>query len=295
MKHHFGDFLDRTGDYWTIIPNRERFAFMADAELVRKDEVKILTISKHHPKELWEQVFDCPNLEELTLHDPGKDQAQAIRSLKQLKRLRITFFRPVDIEFVGELCNVEELVLEYVSGFSDLSPLRNLSRLKSLHLENLRRVSNFDGLKGITTLRYLRIDGTVDWKQPIENFDFLEGLPNLEVLDFGFVINKTPYPAFLPILHLKKLQKVRAGMAMFDTREYAFIQAALPHVICGSFGGDAWTPCHSLNDAYVEFLGKGAGNVKLSSPKAQEKIEAFKRRYAEYKAESEQIIRNLGQ
>lgn len=26
MKHHFVDFLDRTGDYWTTIPNRERFS-----------------------------------------------------------------------------------------------------------------------------------------------------------------------------------------------------------------------------------------------------------------------------
>jgi hypothetical protein len=47
MKHHFGDFLDRKGDYWTTIPNRERFAFIADFEIANKGEVKILTISKN--------------------------------------------------------------------------------------------------------------------------------------------------------------------------------------------------------------------------------------------------------
>ena len=69
MKHHFGDFLDRTADYWTTIPNWDRYAFVATAKIPNKDKVKILTISKDQDKELWEQSFDCPNLEELTLHD----------------------------------------------------------------------------------------------------------------------------------------------------------------------------------------------------------------------------------
>ena len=166
MKHHFGDFLDRTGDYWTTIPNRERFAFIADFEIANKGEVKILTISKTQEKEHWEQVFECQNLEELTLHDPSKEQVQAIRKLTNLKRIRVTFFRANDIEFLGDLINLEEVILEYVSGFSDLTPLLKLTKLKSLHFENLRRVANFDGLKGLNSLRYLHIDGTLDWNQP---------------------------------------------------------------------------------------------------------------------------------
>ena len=136
MKHHFGDFLDRTNDYWTTVPNRERFAFIADFEITNKDEVKILTISKTQKNIHWEQIFECPNLEEITLHDPSKEQVQAIRELTKIKRLRITFFRAKDIEFIGDLHHLEELILEYVSGFSDLTPLSKLTKLKSLHLEN---------------------------------------------------------------------------------------------------------------------------------------------------------------
>jgi hypothetical protein len=291
MKHHFGDFLDRTEDYWTIIPNRERFAFIADFEIANKDDVKILTISKHQKQEHWEQVFDCLNLEELTLHDPSKEQIQAIRKLTQLKRIRITFFRANDIEFLGDLTNLEEVILEYVSGFSDLKPLQRLVKLKSLHLENLRRVSNFDGLKGINSLRYLYIDGTFDWKQPIENFAFLEGLPNLEILALRFVINKTEYPAFLPILKLKKLKRIRIGYGTFQTKEYAFLQTALPDV-CGDFGDNSWTVCYQLIDGYTDFIGKGAGRVKSNAPQAEEKIEVFKKLYEEYKKEAKQIIKN---
>ena len=292
MKHHFGDFLDRTGDYWTIIPNRERFAFVADFEIANKDDVKILTISKNQKQEHWEQVFDCLNLEELTLHDPSKEQVQAIRKLINLKRIRVTFFRTNDIEFLGDLTNLEEIILEYVSGFSDLKPLQKLTKLKSLHLENLRRVSNFDGLKGINSLRYLYIDGTLDWKQPVENFTFLEGLPNLEIIAFSFVINKTEYPAFLPVLKLKKIRRIRIGYGTFQTKEYAFLQTALPDV-CGDFGDNSWTACYQLIDGYTDFIGKGAGRVKSDAPKAEEKIEAFRRQYEDYKNEAAQIIKTV--
>jgi hypothetical protein len=286
MKHHFGDFLDRTGDYWTTIPNRERYAFIADFDIANKEDVKILTISKPQNKDHWNQVFDCPNLEELTLHDPSKEQVQAIRKLTRLKRLRVTFFRATDIEFVGDLSNLEELILEYVSGFSDLSPLLRLSKLKSLHFENLRRVSNFDGLKGLNSLRYLHIDGTLDWNQPIDNFEFLKGLPNLEVFSLGFIINKTEFPAFLPILHLSKLKKIKIGRATFKTNEYAFLQTAIPNV-----EGCSWDLCWDYHDTF-EFLGKRAGFVKKNSPIVKERCDEFIRTFNEMKKKSADIIKD---
>ena len=285
MKHHFGDFLDRTGDYWTTIPNRERFAFIADFEIANKDEVIILTISKHQDKEYWEQVFECPNLEELTLNDPSKEQVQAIRKLTNIKRLRITFFRAINIEFIGDLLNLEELILEYVSGFSDLTPLLKLTKLKSLHFENLRRVSNFDGLQGLKSLRYLRIDGTLDWNQPIENFQFLKGLLNLEVFSLGFIINKSDFPALLPILHLERLKKIKIGRATFKTNEYAFLKEALPNV-----EGCDWDLCWDYHDSF-EFLGKRAGFVKKNNPIAKERCDEFINTFNEMKFESADIIK----
>lgn len=285
MKHHFGDFLDRTGDYWTIIPNRERYAFITDCEIINKDEVKVLTISKHQDKVHWEQVYDCPNLEELTLHDPSKEQVQAIRKLKNIKRLRLTFFRTKDIDFIGDLPNLEELILEYVSGFSDLTPLLKLTKLKSLHFENLRRVSKFEALKGLDSLRYLHIDGTLDWNQPIENFDFLKGLPNLEVFSLGFIINESEFPALLPILHLSKLLKIRIGRATFKTNEYAFLKAAIPDV-----EGCDWDLCWDYGNNF-EFLGKRAGFVSKKSPIVKERCAKFEAKFEKMRKESENIVK----
>lgn len=286
MKHHFGDNLDRTGDYWTTIPNRDRYAFIADFKISNKEEVIILTISKHQDKKHWEQVFNCPNLEELTLHDPSKEQVQAIRKLTNIKRLRVTFFRATDIEFISDLPNLEELILEYVSGFSDLTSLLKLPKLKSLHFENLRRVSNFDGLRGLNSLRYLYINGTLDWNQPVENFQFLTGLPNLEVFSLGFINNKTEYPAFLPLLKLKKLKKIRIVRDTFITNEFAFLQIALPNI-----EGCDWDLFWDMGDKF-SFLGKRAGYVSKKNPLLTEKCNEFEATFERLKEEAKNVVKS---
>ena len=167
-----------------------------------------------------------------------------------------------------------------------LTPLLKLTKLKSLHFENLRRVANFDGLKGLNSLRYLHIDGTLDWNQPIENFEFLKGLPNLEVFSLGFIISKTEFPAFLPILHLKSLKKIKIGRATFKTNEYAFLQVAIPNV-----EGCSWDLCWDYQDNF-EFLGKRAGFVKKNNPIAKERCDEFVRNFEEMKKEFETIIKS---
>ena len=66
--------------------------------------------------------------------------------MTNIKRLRVTFFKAPDIEFIGDLLNLEESMLDYVVGFLNLTTLLKLTKLKSLHFENLCRVLNFDGL-----------------------------------------------------------------------------------------------------------------------------------------------------
>lgn len=324
MKHHFVDLLDRDGDYWTIIPNRERYAYSIADIPIKSKEITIVTVGKEDKK--WETIFTLPNLEELTLHKPTKEQLSGVSNLTQLKRLRITHARTKDIKFISALSNLEELVMEYVSGFSDLSPLNRLQKLKSVHFENLRRVSDFGGLSGLKSLRYLRIDGTFDWKQPILDFEFLRGLPNLEVLSLGQIINKTPYPALLPVLSLKKLKSFRITWTMLSAEEYALLEVGIPHVegaIRGAYTKVAYStiqiPNNDIrshlpediiqekhpeikiyyngerhidnpNDTWLEFTGKKAGRTKVGSSQEIEKRDAYSEQYESMKDQARAII-----
>lgn len=287
MKHHFGDLLDREGDYWTIVPNRERYSHRIGGVPVGSEEIRIATIGSEDS--LWKNVFTFPNLEELTLHDPAQEQLEAISELPLLKRLRVTHARTKELSFIRPLSHLEELVLEYVSGFTDLSPLGSLGKLKSLHMENLRRVSNFGGLNGLHSLRYLRIDGTLDWKQPIADFEFLRGLPILEVLSFGQIINKTPYPALLPALALKKLKRLRLAWNMLAAEEYALLEVGL----CGVEGAN-WGPftrfAYSQGEEWFEFTGKGAGRAKCGHVNAEQKCAEYTRKYEQMKAKAKAVI-----
>ncbi|MBK6907460.1 MAG: leucine-rich repeat domain-containing protein [Rhodocyclaceae bacterium] len=234
MKHHFADFLDREGDYWTVVPNRERFIDEFECTDEGDPTIQVALIGKDSKD--WEKCLTLPNLEEITLHEANSDQFEAVSNFTQITRLRVTHFRPKHIEGLAKLANLEELVLEYVSGFSDLSPLSGLSKLRSLHLENLRRVSDFSGLMGSASLRYLSIFGTLDWNQPIDNFEFLRGLQNLEHLGLSFVTSACKYPAFLPAIALKRLKRIKLAPHYFSAQEYALLSAILEE--CLERGGE---------------------------------------------------------
>ncbi|SDI36650.1 leucine-rich repeat domain-containing protein [Chryseobacterium jejuense] len=293
MKQESEGLLGKIDHYWKMIPTHHTQSHSVDKEMPDPGLVRVLTISKHHQN--WKRIFEYPNLEELNLDQPSLEQVQAMNELKSLKRLRIKSFRAKDVEFVSSMIDLEEVSLEYVSGFSDLSPLRNLPKLKALHLENLRKVSSFDGLRGIKNLKYLHISGTLDWKQPIEDFTFLEELPELEILSLMSFTLKAPFPAFKAVLRLEKLLEIRIPRGTLDTPEYAFLDVARPELIKGFENETSWPLYVNIDytdQGYVSLLGKGEGRIKLNQADANKKLEAYTKKYEEYKQESRKIIQH---
>ena len=71
MKHHFADLLDRDGDYWTIIPNMERYAYSVEDIIPFSKDIKTATLGKHDKN--WNRVLTLPNLEEVILHESSHE------------------------------------------------------------------------------------------------------------------------------------------------------------------------------------------------------------------------------
>jgi hypothetical protein len=324
MKHHFGDFLYRDGGHWNFVPNVERYRHRIGDTAEGDPEVKLLTFGKDEDN--WRRALTLPNLEELTLHEPSPDQLRGVGALRSLRRLRITHARPKDIEFIASMTALEEVILEYVSGFSDLSPLARLPRLRSLYLENLRRVSSFGCLAGANHLEYLGVRGTLDWNQPIDDFEFLRGTPRLEYLGFSFIKCKAPFPAALPFAGLRELERLHLIWNELATAEYALIEECLPGIEgarWGAFSRFAPTyldlpksdPRHDLplaelqakhpevlahpgaprripdpNDEWFEFTGRGAGRVKCISANAAAKCAEKTAAYEVLKRRAREIL-----
>jgi hypothetical protein len=216
MKHHYADLLDRSSGYWTITPNRERWSCHFSDLAEAPEDVSRLTITRNDKN--WERTKNFKQLVELTLHEPDHAQLAALADFPKLTALRISHARPKTLAMLESHTALLELVLEYVSGISDLEPLGGLPSLTSLHLENLRRVSDFSSL------------GSSDWNQPIESFDFLGSMKSLEFLKLCWVrVPRGPF-LFTSLLELKELSRLEIAMGELPLEEFAWLAAKLPHI-----------------------------------------------------------------
>jgi hypothetical protein len=228
MKHHFGDWLDRSAGHWSITPNRERWRCHFDDLETAPDDIAALTVTKNDRN--WDQISRFLELRELTLHEPSPEQVLALELVPNLKVLRITHCRAKSLEVLRHTPLITELVLEYVSGISDMDAVGALPKLAALHLENLRNVSNFGGLSTAQSLRYLSIDGTPDWAQPINDFDFMRQMVNLEYFRLGNIRPPKLSMPLSPLVDLNRLKVVKFSTNAFPLEVFAWIAAKLPHV-----------------------------------------------------------------
>jgi hypothetical protein len=219
--------MTQRSDYWTISEDRAwwmpHFPRVADAP----EDISTLTITRDDKN--WRRARDFAHLVELTLHNPDQAQLEALADFPKLTALRISVARPKTLRMLEGHNALRELVLEHVSGVSDLGPLGHLSSLTALHLENLRRVSDFSALGSLHSLRYLAIKGT-EWSQPIESFDFLGAMKALEFLELLAV--RPPQRPFLltSLLQLDQLLRMELGIDVFPLEEFAWLAANLAHV-----------------------------------------------------------------
>ena len=152
-------------------------------------------------------------------------------------------------------------------------------------------MTDFAGLSGLDSLRFLSVYGTLDWKQPVADFEFIRGIPNLEILSMWQVINKTAFPATLPVLSLKRLKRIKMAWNVLSTEEYALLEAGLPHV-----SGADWGPYTEFKraegDVWFEFTGKGAGATKFGSKNAETRCAQFAEKYTQMKDRAAQLIKD---
>jgi hypothetical protein len=315
MKHHFGDYPERSLGHWQMLPNRDRYRHGMPEDVTGLDAAVALSLTRHHAN--WREALTLPRLAEVTLHEPSTEQIAALPGFAHVKRLRITHARVEDLEVLAGLA-VEELVLEYVSGFADLSPIARMPALRSLHLENLRGVTDFAPLAQAKGLRYLGIRGTDDWRQPVQPVAFLQGLARLEALVLGQV-RVQGEELVDALLTLPALRLIHVPRGAFAVQTYARIEALLPHV-AGTVFAPVWADVvvvkplpphdfrarlppeelkanhpevmifegghrvyHEPEDLTYFFLDKGVRSIKCNAKGAHDKADAARVAYAALK------------
>ena len=129
------------------------------------DYEKLPSLKKLHiafNKELvyLQDGFCCENLQEI---DIIQCRIKSLRNLERASKL-------------------QTISLSYNRSLNDLSDLVHLQRsLKNLGIENCPQISNFDFLKELHELEYLRLYRN----NAIENLNFLADMPKLRVFTFS--------------------------------------------------------------------------------------------------------------
>lgn len=226
----FGDLTVRNpSSHWSFSSDGDSNDYKLHEVLERTEtDTRLVRLSKN--EEDWRKISDFKNLEELHLYSPSHEQVELVSNLKGIKRLSINGYRPKTIEFLAKMTDLEELSLDAVSGFDDISPIQKLPNLRALNLDLLRRVNDFGPLSKLNTLKFLRIVGNYDFNQPIQNFGFCKGLKNLEFLIIDDVRVLEKEHAASPFVHLKSLKYIGMPSNAFPVEEYAFIAEALSEV-----------------------------------------------------------------
>lgn len=116
------------------------------------------------------------------LHVSGERNTtlKGLPALENLTRLSLYFGKLSQLHEVGQLTNLEEFEITECQA-EHLDALAGLTKLRSVKLYNCRRLTDLSGLKpscGLRSLTTQHLDG-------VQEFGFLEALPEIEELDLG--------------------------------------------------------------------------------------------------------------
>ena len=141
---------------------------------------------------LLEAICNQTSLEELVIFQGNFSYIHCISKLKNLKALSIyASSRVKSLNPIGEIQNLEVLILSNFTGVTDYSPLDKLKNLKQLGIHssmgNVIKADSFDFLKSLKNIRNLHTTG----------FRLLNG-------DYS------------PVLELEKLEFLSVNMPAYD-------------------------------------------------------------------------------
>lgn len=193
-------------NFVSLLSNVENFCVCADKsnqpELVGTMK-NIKTLSLHAIVSVQSLEFleglNADILEELEVGvTKANIDLSVLKRFKNLKKLKLEYHKK-NIESLSELENLEELFLYQVS-ITNVNFLSNLKKLLSLKVI-LGKYSDFSGIKGIDSLRYLELYQL----RNLADISFISELPGLQYAFLGNLPKVDRLPDFSKLTKLRRI------------------------------------------------------------------------------------------
>jgi hypothetical protein len=181
-----------------------------------------------------------------------KNFGPVVRRLN-VEALSVYDARISDLSALHALADLKHLKVEWASKLTSLEPLRGLTQLETLHLSDLKNISDLAPVAALLLIDDFAFEGGV-WDsataitlEPISRMERLQKLrlANLRVLD----------GSLRPIAKCKLLKDLWVSN-QFKMEEYAYLAAVRPDIVCDRF--QPWTP---FNEDRVLLTGKGTTSL----------------------------------
>ncbi len=158
----------------------------ANDKVTFKDEnLKKLVIEKLGLKTSDVSINDMKSLKDLDT--PENDPALMIKDITgleyaiNLESLDLGYNKVIDLTPIRNLTSLKSLKLDYNNDFEDLDSIANLTSLTYLSLVGLSHITSFNGLKNLVNLEYLNLSIT-----KIDSLDFIKDLTKLKKCYLAF-------------------------------------------------------------------------------------------------------------
>lgn len=212
--------------------------------------------------------------------------------LEKVKYLSFWNTKLVDLEILKYFKNLECLSIAHISdrnfnfkGIEYLKKLKTLCLLKTGKLENISsiginncienlsiiqptNIKSTIGIKNLTKLKYLNIEGSFDKTYQINNLEELNYLSQIEEIKFHYI--KLPFEELIKLENITNNIKLDLDTNLFPTKKYKELSLKLKNVISPIF-----SPYIDKGE-YLDFIipvGKGKRIIKKSDKKFKEKID----------------------
>ncbi len=218
----------------------------------------------------WFKPADFP-AEEITdalfATNVNQKSLEEICTRSRAASLRFKGMTAHDLAPIGHLNSLEALDITWAHKFTDVSPLRNLRRLKSLTISDNKRWHDLSQLEGITVSE-LDLSGGMWNTNRYETLEPIATMPNLELLALNNV--KTDQGGLRPLAECKKLKRLQVTYG-FSTEDYAFLSVKLPNTMCDAFAPFVKREAFGGKDCLVV----GYRKPFLSSKKDAKRLERY--------------------
>ena len=171
-----------------------------------------------------------------------------ILSRLQVEALWLYEVRGSDISLIRNLTRLKHLRIEWAIKINDLEPIRSLINLETLFLSDTPKIPSLDPIASLTKLDHVTFQGGVWNRNTIQSLQPIASLQNLKQLELANlkVLDGSLHP-LRPCMALKKLEISN----QFSVEEFTYLAAVRSDIDCDLF--QPWVP---LMDDRVMLTGK---------------------------------------